>query len=50
VRGVDLIDDVRIFGANPVTRERGAATQRLELESSSLLFSFDHQVRVEAPK
>ncbi len=50
VKGVDLIDDVRIFGANPVTRERGEATQRLELEPSSLLFSFDHQVRVEAPK
>lgn len=50
VRGVDLIDDVRIFGANPVTRERGPATQRLELEPSSLLFSFDHQVRCEAPK
>jgi predicted phage baseplate assembly protein len=50
VRGVDLIDDVRIFGANPVTRERGPATQRLDLEPTSLLFSFDHQVRVEEAK
>jgi predicted phage baseplate assembly protein len=47
VPGVDLVDDVRIFAANPITRERSREpVQRLVLESSSLVFSFDHQVRV----
>jgi predicted phage baseplate assembly protein len=49
VRGVDIVDDVRIFGANPVTRERGEATQRLELDPAALVFSFDHQVMVTSP-
>ena len=48
VRGVDIVEDVRLFGANPVTRERGQATQRLELDAASLVFSFDHQVMVES--
>jgi predicted phage baseplate assembly protein len=47
VKGVDIVDDVRIFAANPLTRERGQATQRIELEPSDLVFSFDHQVQVE---
>ncbi|MFG1648164.1 putative baseplate assembly protein [Amycolatopsis sp. NPDC049252] len=48
VRGVDVVEDVRLFSANPVTRERGAEADRIELEPNSLVFSFDHQVRVEA--
>jgi predicted phage baseplate assembly protein len=47
VPGVDIVDDVRVFTANPLTRERGAAAQRVVLEPSSLVFSFDHQVQVE---
>jgi predicted phage baseplate assembly protein len=47
VRGVDVVEDVRLFSANPVTRERGAETNRIELEANSLVFSFDHHVRVE---
>jgi len=47
VRGVDIVNDVRVYGANPVTRERGEATQRIELTPSSLVFSFDHQIQVE---
>jgi predicted phage baseplate assembly protein len=49
VRGVDIVDDVRLFGANPVTRERGQATQRIDLDPASIVFSFDHQVRVQEP-
>jgi predicted phage baseplate assembly protein len=49
VRGVDIVDDVRLFGANPVTRERGESTQRIDLDPASIVFSFDHQVRVQAP-
>ena len=47
VRGVDIVNDVASYGANPVTRERGEATQRIELTPSSLVFSFDHQIQVE---
>ncbi|HWS48189.1 MAG TPA: putative baseplate assembly protein, partial [Acidimicrobiia bacterium] len=47
VRGVDLVEDARIFGANPVTGERGQQTTRLELEPNSLVFSYEHQIRVE---
>lgn len=49
VPGVDVVEDVRLFGANPVTGERGEATTRLELAANSLIFSYAHQVRVSAP-
>jgi predicted phage baseplate assembly protein len=48
VRGVELVEDVRLFGANPVTGERGKETAKLELEPNSLVFSYSHQIRVEA--
>jgi predicted phage baseplate assembly protein len=47
VLGVELVEDVRLFGANPVTGERGKETTKLELEPNSLVFSYSHQVRVE---
>jgi predicted phage baseplate assembly protein len=47
VRGVDLVEDVRLFGANPVTGERGEEAQRLEVDRHSLIFSYEHHVRVE---
>ncbi|GLZ39461.1 putative baseplate assembly protein [Actinokineospora sp. NBRC 105648] len=47
VRGVDMVEDVRLFGANPVTGERGEETQRLEVDRHSLVFSYEHHVRVE---
>lgn len=48
IRGVDMVEDARLFGANPVTGERGGETRKLELDPYSLLFSYEHQVRVEA--
>jgi predicted phage baseplate assembly protein len=48
VRGVEVVEDVRIFGANPLTGERGAQTTRLELPAAGLIFSYQHQIRVEA--
>lgn len=48
VRGTEIVEDVRIFGADPVTGERGKATERLEVEPNALVFSYDHQVMVEA--
>jgi len=47
--GVDLVEDVRLFGANMVTGERGAPTQRLEVDPHSLVFSYQHHVRVSEP-
>jgi predicted phage baseplate assembly protein len=47
LRGTELVEDVRIFGADPVTGERGKATDRLEVEPHALVFSYDHQVMVE---
>lgn len=47
VRGVEMIEDVRLFAANPVTGERGKEAKRIVLEPNSLIFSFEHKVRVE---
>ena len=38
----------RLFGADPVTGERGKATDRLDVEPNALVFSYEHQVLVEA--
>ena len=45
--GVELISDARLFPADPVSGERGTAAQRLEIDPHALVFSYDHQVRVE---
>ncbi len=47
VRGTELIVDLRLFGADPTTGQRGQAAQVLPLEPHSLVFSYDHQVLVE---
>ncbi|MCS7477629.1 putative baseplate assembly protein [Umezawaea endophytica] len=44
--GVELVEDIRLFGANPVTGERGGAVPRLDLPVNGLVFPFGHQVRV----
>ncbi|AXX32801.1 putative baseplate assembly protein [Actinosynnema pretiosum subsp. pretiosum] len=44
--GVELVEDIRLFGANPVTGERGTAVPRLDLPPNGLAFSYGHQVRV----
>jgi predicted phage baseplate assembly protein len=46
-RGVEYVEDVRLFSANPVTGERGGEQPSIEVSRHSLVFSFDHQVRVE---
>jgi predicted phage baseplate assembly protein len=48
VRGVELVEDVRLFSADPVTGVRGAEAIRIELEPNSLVFSYEHQIRVES--
>ena len=44
--GVDVVEDVRLFPADPVTGTRGEATRKVELEPTALVFCYDHQVRV----
>jgi len=45
VPGVELVEAVQIYPADPVTGERGQVTQRLEISSNALLFSYGHEVR-----
>ena len=40
-----LVDEVRLFAADPLTSERGRQTDRIELDPNALIFSFGHQVR-----
>ncbi len=48
VHGVELVEDVRLFSADPVTGVRGAESARIELEPNSLVFSYEHQIKVES--
>lgn len=47
VRGVELIEEIRLFSADPVTGRRGGEVSRVEVDKHSLVFSFEHKVRVE---
>ena len=46
VPGVELVDEVLLYPADPLTGKRGAATDRIDLDRPSLVFSYDHRVRV----
>lgn len=45
--GVDIVEEVRLFGADPTTGDHGNAVNRLDLPANALFFSYGHQVRVE---
>ena len=47
LRGTELVEDARLFGADPVTGQRGQQTPRLELEPHALVFGYEHQILVE---
>jgi predicted phage baseplate assembly protein len=49
VMGVELVDAVQLYPADPITGIRGSLTQRLEIEPNALLFSYGHEIRVVAP-
>ncbi|MEE6296169.1 putative baseplate assembly protein [Georgenia wangjunii] len=44
--GTEIVEDVKIFGADPITGRRGDPAQRIDLDPNGLVFSFRHQVRV----
>ncbi|MEV5971711.1 putative baseplate assembly protein [Streptomyces sp. NPDC051921] len=47
VQGVDLVDDVRLFRADPVTGQRTEVPDgRIPLDRHALVFSYEHQLRV----
>jgi hypothetical protein len=46
VDGVDLIEDARMFAADPISGQRGEAITRIDLDPDSLVFSYGHQVQV----
>jgi predicted phage baseplate assembly protein len=46
VPGVELVEAVQLYPADPVTGDRGQVTQRLEIAENALLFSYGHEVRV----
>ncbi|MGW1124698.1 putative baseplate assembly protein [Streptomyces sp. NPDC002526] len=46
VPGVDLVEDVRLYRADPVTGERTDATAKIPLDRHALVFSYEHQLRV----
>lgn len=47
VKGTELIQDLRLFGADPITGQRGQPVQVLPLDAHSLVFSYDHQILVD---
>jgi predicted phage baseplate assembly protein len=47
LKGVEIVEDARLFSADPITGERGKAMPRIELEPHALVFSYEHQVLVE---
>ncbi|MFI9464834.1 putative baseplate assembly protein [Streptomyces xiamenensis] len=46
VPGVELVDQVSLHPADPLSGKRGDATDRVNLGPGALPFSFDHRVRV----
>ncbi|WP_306313775.1 putative baseplate assembly protein [Streptomyces hydrogenans] len=47
VPGVDLVDDVRLYRADPVTGQRTEVPDgRIPLDPHALVFSYEHQLRV----
>jgi predicted phage baseplate assembly protein len=48
VPGVEFVDDVQLHAANPLTRRRADAVDRISLDQSALVFSYDHAVEVVA--
>ena len=47
VHGIEMVEDVRLFSADPLTGARGKEAARIDLDANSLVFSYEHQVRVE---
>ena len=47
VAGVDLVEELRLFPADPLTGRRGDPADRIDVDRHALVFSFEHQIRVD---
>lgn len=47
VRDCELVEEVLLFPADPVSGERGEPVQRLDVPANGLVHSYEHQVRVQ---
>ncbi|MFB8084526.1 putative baseplate assembly protein [Streptomyces sp. NPDC055992] len=48
VPGVRLVEEVRLFPADPLTGRRGGAVDRIDVAPNALVFSHQHQIAVTA--
>jgi predicted phage baseplate assembly protein len=48
LRGVEFVEDVRLYPADPLTSQREQRQDRIELGPNDLVFSWDHQVMVQS--
>ena len=46
--GAAVVEELRLFPADPVTGRRGAPADRIEVPAGALVFSYQHQVVVTA--
>ncbi len=46
VHGVELVEQVQLYLADPLTGDRGHPVQHVELAENALLFSYGHEVKV----
>lgn len=46
VPGVELVEEVKLFAADPTTAAHGEPATRVEVDADALAFSFRHQVKV----
>ena len=46
--GIELVEEARLFPADPISGRRGESVQRLEIDAHALIFSYAHQVMAES--
>jgi hypothetical protein len=49
LHGTQVVDDVRLFAADPRTGVRGGSVPSLTVATDALVFSYEHQVKVVVP-
>lgn len=47
VEATEFVEEARLFAADPISGERGEASDRIDLEPTALAFSYEHRLRVE---
>lgn len=48
VSGIEVVEDARLFAADPISGQRGEQVPRIDISTDALVFSFDHQLLVES--